>query len=61
MLTLYTREQGMVRAVAKGARKMTSRKAGHLQPYACHYQASPGKTADRHAGGDCKRLPAFAR
>ena len=33
MLTLYTREQGMVRAVAKGARKMTSRKAGHLQPF----------------------------
>jgi DNA repair protein RecO (recombination protein O) len=33
MLTLYTREQGMVRAVAKGARKITSRKAGHLQPF----------------------------
>lgn len=33
MLTLYTREQGIVRAVAKGARKVTSRKAGHLQPF----------------------------
>ena len=33
ILTLYTREQGMVRAVAKGVRKMTSRKAGHLQPF----------------------------
>jgi DNA repair protein RecO (recombination protein O) len=33
LLTLYTREQGMVRAVAKGVRKMTSRKAGHLQPF----------------------------
>lgn len=33
LLTLYTREQGMVRAVAKGARKVTSRKAGHLQPF----------------------------
>ena len=32
-LTLYTREQGMVRALAKGARKMTSRKGGHLQPF----------------------------
>lgn len=33
ILTLYTRENGMVRAVAKGARKVTSRKAGHLQPF----------------------------
>ncbi len=33
LLTLYTREQGMVRALAKGARKVTSRKAGHLQPF----------------------------
>ena len=33
LLTLFTREQGMVRAIAKGARKVTSRKAGHLQPF----------------------------
>lgn len=33
LLTLYTREQGMVRALAKGVRKMTSRKGGHLQPF----------------------------
>ncbi|GAB4505446.1 MAG: DNA repair protein RecO [Anaerolineales bacterium] len=33
LVTLYTREQGKVRAVAKGARKMTSRKAGHLEPF----------------------------
>ncbi len=33
LLTLYTREQGLMRAVAKGARKITSRKAGHLQPF----------------------------
>lgn len=33
LLTLYTREQGMVRALAKGARKINSRKAGHLQPF----------------------------
>ncbi len=33
LVTLYTREQGKVRAVAKGARKITSRKAGHLQPF----------------------------
>ncbi len=33
LLTLYTREQGFVRALAKGARKITSRKAGHLEPF----------------------------
>lgn len=33
LLTLYTREQGFVRALAKGARKVTSRKAGHLEPF----------------------------
>jgi DNA repair protein RecO (recombination protein O) len=33
LLTLYTREHGMVRALAKGARKIASRKAGHLQPF----------------------------
>src|SRR3989304_9973508 len=33
LLTLYTREQGMVRALAKGAPKITSRKAGHLPPF----------------------------
>lgn len=33
LLTLYTREQGMVRALAKGVRKVTSRKAGHLEPF----------------------------
>lgn len=33
LVTLYTREQGKMRAVAKGARKITSRKAGHLEPF----------------------------
>jgi len=33
MLTLFTAEQGKVRAVAKGVRKMRSRKAGHLEPF----------------------------
>jgi DNA repair protein RecO (recombination protein O) len=33
ILTLYTRERGKVRAVAKGARKIRSRKAGHLEPF----------------------------
>jgi len=33
LLTLYTRGRGKVRAIAKGARKITSRKAGHLEPF----------------------------
>jgi DNA repair protein RecO (recombination protein O) len=33
MLTLYTPQLGKVRAIAKGARKMASRKAGHIEPF----------------------------
>jgi len=33
LLVLYTRQRGKVRAVAKGARKMRSRKAGHVEPF----------------------------
>jgi len=35
LLVLYTRQQGKLRAVAKGARRMRSRKAGHLEPFTC--------------------------
>lgn len=33
ILTLFTREQGKLRAIAKGVRKLKSRKAGHLEPF----------------------------
>jgi DNA repair protein RecO (recombination protein O) len=33
MLTLYSRQRGKVRALAKGVRKTRSRKAGHLEPF----------------------------
>src|SRR5512133_1993902 len=33
LLVLFSREGGKLRAVAKGARKMRSRKAGHLEPF----------------------------
>jgi DNA repair protein RecO (recombination protein O) len=33
LLSLYTRERGKLRAVAKGARRIKSRKAGHLEPF----------------------------
>jgi DNA repair protein RecO (recombination protein O) len=32
-LVLYTREQGKVRAIVKGARRLRSRKAGHTEPF----------------------------
>lgn len=33
LLTLFSREQGKLRAIAKGVRKVQSRKAGHLEPF----------------------------
>lgn len=33
LITVFTREQGKLRAIVKGARKITSRKAGHLEPF----------------------------
>ena len=33
LLTLFTREMGKLRVVAKGVRKLRSRKAGHLEPF----------------------------
>ncbi len=33
ILTLYARQLGKTRALVKGARKITSRKAGHLEPF----------------------------
>jgi DNA repair protein RecO (recombination protein O) len=33
LLVLYTRERGKLRVVAKGVRRIRSRKAGHLEPF----------------------------
>jgi DNA repair protein RecO (recombination protein O) len=33
ILNIYTRQLGKTRALVKGARKVTSRKAGHLEPF----------------------------
>jgi DNA repair protein RecO (recombination protein O) len=33
LLVIYTRELGKLRVVAKGARRLRSRKAGHLEPF----------------------------
>lgn len=33
LLTIYTRQLGKMRVLAKGARKIASRKAGHIEPF----------------------------
>ena len=33
LITIYTRELGKIRSIAKGVRKPRSRKAGHLEPF----------------------------
>lgn len=33
ILTLFTQERGKLRAIAKGVRKIRSRKAGHIEPF----------------------------
>ncbi len=47
ILTILTREHGKVRAVAKGVRKMTSKKAGHLEPFCrCSLLLAQGRDLD---------------
>ena len=44
LLTLYTRQLGKTRVIAKGARKIASRKAGHIEPFThVRLQLSRGK------------------
>lgn len=44
LLTLYTRQLGKARVIAKGARKIASRKAGHIEPFTyVKLQLSRGK------------------
>jgi DNA repair protein RecO (recombination protein O) len=33
LITFFTREHGLVKAIAKGVRKIPSRRGGHLEPY----------------------------
>lgn len=44
LLVIFSREKGKLRAVAKGARKLISRKAGHLEPFThVHLQLAKGR------------------
>lgn len=47
ILTIITPDRGKVRAVAKGVRKMTSKKAGHLEPFCrCALLLARGRELD---------------
>lgn len=47
LVTLYTRERGKLRVVAKGARKPHSRKIGHLELFTCsQLQIAVGRNLD---------------
>ncbi len=44
ILTLFTLEQGKIKAIAKGVRRINSRKAGHLEPFSqVHLFLSKGR------------------
>jgi DNA repair protein RecO (recombination protein O) len=45
ILTIYARQLGKTRAIVKGARKITSRKAGHLEPFS-HVKLQLAKSRD---------------
>jgi len=47
LLTIITPDRGKVRAVAKGVRKMTSKKSGHLEPFCrCAMLLAQGRDLD---------------
>jgi len=45
IITIYTKEYGKIRMLAKGAKKIQSRKAGHVEPFT-HIIAQLDRTAD---------------
>ncbi len=58
ILTLYTRENGKIRAVAKGVRKLKSRKAGHLEPFT-HVQLQLARGRDLPIVTQAETIEAF--
>lgn len=47
ILTIFTRDHGKVRAIAKGVRKTMSRKGGHLEPFCrCSLLLAQGRDLD---------------
>ena len=54
LLTLYTRQLGKTRGLAKGARKIASRKAGHIEPFT-HVKLQLAR-GQRHAASSRKLI-----
>lgn len=59
VLTLYSRENGKVRVVAKGVRKLKSRKAGHLEPFT-HVQLQLARGRDLPIVTQAETIEAFS-
>ncbi|KAF0110905.1 MAG: DNA repair protein RecO [Chloroflexi bacterium] len=60
LLTIFTREHGKLRVIAKGVRKMKSRKAGHLEPFS-HSTLMLAKGHDLWIVTDAETIDAFTR
>ncbi len=58
LVTLYTRQQGKLRVLAKGVRKVTSRKAGHLEPFT-HVSLQLAKSRDLPIVTQAETIHAF--
>lgn len=59
LLTLYSREQGKIKAIAKGARKPQSRKTGHVELFMCsHFLFAKG--ADLNIITQAEMVAAYA-
>lgn len=58
LVTFFTRDHGLVKAVAKGVRKIPSRRGGHLEPYTM-VLALLTLTRDRHYVGAVETLDHF--
>jgi DNA repair protein RecO (recombination protein O) len=59
ILTFVTPDRGKVRAVAKGVRRMTSKKAGHLEPF-CRCALLLAQGRDLSIVGQAEMLESFA-
>jgi DNA repair protein RecO (recombination protein O) len=58
LLTLFTRQLGKRRAIVKGARKVTSRKSGHLEPFT-HVRLQLAKGRDMALVTQAETIDAF--
>ena len=59
ILNIYTKESGLVRAIAKGVKKLNSRFSGKVEPLSCcYFQFAKGKNLDIIS--DCSQINSFA-